>query len=254
MTRKELAICIYNLMKKNQLGNDNKLPSERGLASLFNVTRPLMREALAILEAFGIIEVRDRQGIFIKEKSWNEIELPLSFLTDWPLDILPQVFEARTILEPKAAAIAAKRHSDSDIMKLTETLTEMEKLFKEDIPEKASLGEKWNSIFHTLVVAATHNDVLCRMYEGIIRLYERNATSFPKEDVPMPFEKWPKEIWIEHTNIVDAIANSNSKWAEKLAYQHIVTTQERIYKVTISLGLDLFASVMNTYSSPNESD
>ncbi|GEM_PF-179202 len=245
ITRKELAICIYDQIREGKLGQRGKLPSERELASLFNVTRPLVREALAILEALGIIEVRDRQGIFIKEKSWSEITLPLSFLADWPLDILPQVFEARMILEPKAAAIAAKRRTDSDVEKLQVTLVEMERLFKEDVPEKASLGEKWNSIFHALVVAATRNDVLCRLHEGIIRLYERNATSFPKENVPMPFEKWPKEIWTEHTNIFKAIANSDSQEAAYWAYQHIATTQRRIYDFTQSLGLRLFKPTIN---------
>jgi GntR family transcriptional repressor for pyruvate dehydrogenase complex len=244
MTRRELAVCIYNQIKENMLGHDNKLPSERELARLFNVTRPLVREVLAILEAFGIIEVKDRQGIFIKEKSWNEITLPLSFLTDWPLDILPQVFEARMILEPKAAAIAAKRRTKSDIEKLNEILVEMERFFREDVSERALLGERWNTIFHASVVAATKNDVLCRIHEGIIHLYERNATSFPKENVPMPFEKWPKEIWAEHSSIVNAIVEGDGREAEICAYRHIIATQERIYRFTESLGIDLFGPLM----------
>ncbi len=252
MTRKELAVCIYKQIKENKIGHNNKLPSERELAFLFNVTRPLVREALAILEAFGIIEVRDRQGVFIKEKSWNEIALPISFLTDWPLDILPQVFEARMVLEPKAAAIAARRRTKSDIEKLNEILAEMERLFKEDVSEKASLGERWNTIFHALVVATTKNDVLCRMHEGIIRLYERNATSFPKENVPMPFEKWPREIWAEHSSIVNAIAKGDDREAEVCAYRHIITTQERIYRFTESLGLDFFVPFMHNKLDESE--
>ena len=40
MTRRELAVCIYNHIKEIKLGHNNKLPSERELASLFNVSRP----------------------------------------------------------------------------------------------------------------------------------------------------------------------------------------------------------------------
>lgn len=247
MTRKELAINIYNLIKEGKLGHNGKLPSERKLASMCNVTRPLIREALAILEAFGIIEVRDRQGIFIREKSWSEISLPISFLVDWPLDILPQVFEARLIIEPKAAALAAKRRTESDLEKLRETLAKIEELFKEDKHEKALLGEKWNSIFHALVVASSHNDVLCRMHEGIICLYERNVSSFPKENAPMPFEKWPREIWAEHAGIVDAISKGDEKAAEKRAYQHVAISQERIYHFTKSLGLKFFVPLTNEH-------
>jgi len=244
ITRKELAICIYNQIKEGKLGQGGKLPSERELSSLFKVARPLIREALAMLEALGVIEVRDRQGIFIKEKSWNEITLPISFLSDWPLDILPQVFEARMVLEPKAAAIAAKRRTITDIEKLKVTLSEMEKLFKENISEKGLLGEKWNSIFHALLVAATHNDVLCRVHESIMRLYERNVTSFSKESVPMPFEQWPEEIWIEHCSILNAIINSNSKEAESLVYCHVMNIQKRIYQFTQSLGLQFFVPLI----------
>lgn len=54
------------------------LANESGIS--FNVTRPFIREALAMLEALGIIEVRGREGIYVKEKTWNKIVLPLSFL------------------------------------------------------------------------------------------------------------------------------------------------------------------------------
>jgi GntR family transcriptional repressor for pyruvate dehydrogenase complex len=251
MTRKELAISIYDQIKENKLGRDNKLPSERELANMFQVTRPLIREALAMLEAFGIIEVRDRQGIFIKEKAWSEISLPLSFLVDWPLDILPQVFEARLIIEPKAAAIAAKRRTQSDIEKLKETIFKIEELFKEDRSDKALLGEKWNSIFHAIVVATSHNDVLCRIHEGIIRLYERNVSSFPREKAPMPFEKWPKEIWMEHAGIVDAIEEGNAAEAERRAHEHVLISQERIYRFTQSLGLQFFVP-LNGHAKEDE--
>jgi GntR family transcriptional repressor for pyruvate dehydrogenase complex len=240
MTRREVAILIYKHIKEERFGGGNKLPSERELADMFGITRTLVREALAILEAFGVIEIRDRQGIFIKEKAWKEIALPLSFLMDWPLDILPQVFEVRLIIEPKAAAIAAKKCNQSDLKKLKEIILKAEKLFEEDRPDKAMLGEKWNSIFHAIVIASSHNDVLCRIHEGVIKLYERNVSSFPKENVPTPFEKWPREIWREHAGIVDAIAEGNVAEAERRAYEHVLLSKERIYRFIQSPGLRFF--------------
>ncbi|AER67574.1 regulatory protein GntR HTH [Thermovirga lienii DSM 17291] len=62
MTRREVAILIYKHIKEERFGGGNKLPSERELADMFGITRTLVREALAILEAFGVIEIRDRQG------------------------------------------------------------------------------------------------------------------------------------------------------------------------------------------------
>ena len=62
--------------------------------------------------------------------------------------------------------------------------------------------------------------VLCRMHEGIICLYERNVSSFPKENAPMPFEKWPGEIWAEHAGIVEAISRGDEK-AAAVSYTHL---------------------------------
>ncbi|MCD6156059.1 MAG: FadR family transcriptional regulator [Candidatus Atribacteria bacterium] len=251
MTRKELAITIYSQIKEGKFGGGNKLPSERELANMFSVTRTLVREALAILDAFGIIEIRDRQGIFLKEKTWREISLPLSFLMDWPLDILPQVFEARLIIEPKAAAVAAKKRTQSDLKKLKETILRAKELFEENRPDKTMLGEKWNSIFHAIVIASSHNDVLCRIHEGIIKLYERNVSSFPKENVPTPFEKWPREIWMEHASIVDAIAEGDAAEAERRAYEHVLISKERIYRFYQSPGLR-FLGLLDGYTKEEE--
>jgi DNA-binding GntR family transcriptional regulator len=67
----------------------------------------------------------------------------------------------------------------------------------------------------------------------------------------MPFEKWPKEIWMEHAGIVDAIAEGNAAEAERRAHEHVLISQERIYRFTQSLGLQFFVP-LNGHAKEDE--
>ncbi len=62
-TRKDLIRRLTDLVSQGNVVTGGKLPPERELAALLGTTRPLLREGLIALEALGLLEIRDRQGI-----------------------------------------------------------------------------------------------------------------------------------------------------------------------------------------------
>ncbi|HOO88983.1 MAG TPA: GntR family transcriptional regulator, partial [Synergistales bacterium] len=116
-TRKELIHRLSDLITEGDIVSEGKLPPERELAAILGTTRPLLREALIALEALGVLDIRDRQGIFLAEEKVGEIGRVLGQAQVWPLELLSQVMEIRQLLDPGAAALAALRRKERDIAK-----------------------------------------------------------------------------------------------------------------------------------------
>ncbi|HOO65073.1 MAG TPA: GntR family transcriptional regulator, partial [Synergistaceae bacterium] len=63
--KRALAETLLEHIRQGNIVEQGKLPPERTLAAMLGEKRPQVREAILILEAWGILDVRDRQGIFL---------------------------------------------------------------------------------------------------------------------------------------------------------------------------------------------
>ena len=131
-SRKDLIRRLTDLVSQGNVVTEGKLPTERELAALLGTTRPLLREGLIALEALGLLEIRDRQGIFLAEVNPEEIKRVLGQAQVWPMEVLSQVMEIRQLMDPGAAALAAQRRKERDLEKMDECISMLEKIHEEN--------------------------------------------------------------------------------------------------------------------------
>jgi DNA-binding FadR family transcriptional regulator len=135
-----------------------QLPIEADLCSEFGVSRPIMREATKILSAKGLLASRPRVGTLVRERvHWNLLDSEvLAWLTQStpPARFLDMMFEARTAIEPHAAALAAKKATRHDLATIRKAY--------EDMAAARSPRESLEPDlrFHQAIMDATHNDVI----------------------------------------------------------------------------------------------
>ncbi len=231
--RRALAKELFEHLNsgKIQVNPEGKLPSERDMAAALGVTRPLLRQAIAVLEAFGLLEIRDRQGIFMSRH-----ELPeLIFSGDWPPSMMLEIFQVRMMIEPEAARIVAENRTPEDLRKIGESVAQMGAIIESGREDMESLLSKWNRIFHAQIMAATGNQFLCRIYETVSRAYETASTSLIFRREELRFD----EIFSEHRHILDAIREKNGERAAKLVLHHIQASVERASESLVSSGFKI---------------
>lgn len=105
-----------------------KLPPERELAALFNVTRTTLREALKRLEQLKLIAIRQGQGIMVEDYRTASIDVLLYLLTlDGAIDlsILESILEARDLFGREVARLAARRADQSDLDQMARLMEKM---------------------------------------------------------------------------------------------------------------------------------
>src|SRR4051812_683720 len=98
------------------------------LESELGVSRTVIRESLKVLTAKGLVDARQKRGTIVRDRSrWNLLDADvLRWQADTPTpELLTQLDELRGMIEPGAAALAARRRDDDDLDSLDTALDSM---------------------------------------------------------------------------------------------------------------------------------
>ncbi|WP_187640414.1 FadR/GntR family transcriptional regulator [Bosea sp. F3-2] len=194
-----------------------KIPTELKLSDIFQVSRSVVREAVASLRAEGLLRSRRGSGVFV-ERSTARIG-PFTLSEHARISTIMEVLEFRIAVETEAAALAAQRSSPS----------QDEAIFQcnRDIQRALSLGLPTNDAdfaFHLAVAEASGNSRFREFLEvmgnnGIPRLAIRGAGS----EIAASLE----HIFPEHDRIARAIANSDKNGAREAMREHLEASLRR---------------------------
>ena len=153
----KVAKNIEELVLNKKLKSGDKLPNEIDLSLELNVSRSTIREAIKILVSKNILEVRRGKGTYIGENP-GIVKDPLGVKFMNKKDLLLNLFEARLIIEPEIAAIAAERITDSNLIELEKVFNKM----KEDILADRDHTEN-DKNFHNVIAKSTKNPIIQRI-------------------------------------------------------------------------------------------
>ena len=131
-----------------------RLPSERELMGLFGVGRSTIREAVNGLAMLGAIDIRHGQGAFVA-KHETEAELPQAIAAALSRGFTRDLFEARRLVEPHLARLAAVRRTEGNLRDLDGALEDHERALAVGIS-----AVEYSVHFHVLVGAAANSEVL----------------------------------------------------------------------------------------------
>lgn len=99
--------------------DNRQFPIEADIAKAHGVSRSVIREAVKMLTAKGLLSARPRQGTIVEPSaSWNLFDpdiLRWSLERKFSIDLLRQFNQLRVGIEPEAAALAARVHDDASM-------------------------------------------------------------------------------------------------------------------------------------------
>ncbi|MCX7779740.1 MAG: FadR family transcriptional regulator [Negativicutes bacterium] len=217
-TYTEIVEQITNLIKTGALKPGEKLPSERVLAQELGIGRQSLREAFSVLEASGVLEVRPGRGTYVREDGLANTENLLIGYSEFDRPF--ELMEARRIIEPQTARLAAERAEDAEI-------AEMEQLVKR-MEEMAGLGghpSAEDKKLHLLIAKASRNVVLQKTMNLIVESMGEKLWLTLKEQsltVPGRNERYQRE----HRELLEAIRRRDSEEAAAVMLKHLAGIEE----------------------------
>jgi GntR family transcriptional repressor for pyruvate dehydrogenase complex len=200
---------IKQLIVSDQFRMGDRLPSERELAQQLSASRHSVREALRVLHAVGILEIYPGSGTYVSRTA--DVRLSKSiFETIVEKDLRFSVLEARRILEPGIAALAAVRATNQDLAAIEHHVVTMEEQVREGVDYTAAdLG------FHLSLASATQNLVLIRMIKALENLL-----------IVIPPNKERAAFF--HRLIYAAVKSRDSKSAFKAMEEHLLDLERNL--------------------------
>jgi len=147
----------------------DKLPNESILAEQLLVSRTTVREAVKILVAEGILEIRRGRGTYVNENALSYRDPFGLFALEDKRQLALDYFELRQVLEPACAKLAAERATEAEIDAIL--------CYERIAAEKIASGEQFTRAdqdFHQMISRATHNPVIEKMMLAVVEAI-RNA-------------------------------------------------------------------------------
>ena len=132
------------------------------LETELGASRSVVREAIRVLADKGLVYALPKRGTVVRERDgWSLLDPDLlrwQYESQTDTTFLSNLAEVRAIVEPAAAALAARRRTDEDLAAMEQALEQMA-----DVDAEPAAIVAADVTFHTALLAATHNDLLQRM-------------------------------------------------------------------------------------------
>lgn len=184
----------------------DKLSGEVEFSETLDVSRSAYREAVQALIAKGMVESRPKTGTHVLPRSrWNLLDpevLAWAFAGEPDIEFVRNLFELRAIVEPAAAALAAKRRNQAELKAMRDALAAMT---RHTLATEA--GRTADRDFHDAILRATRNDALVTLSSSIgaavslTTLFKQRGSSLPRNAIP------------DHRRVFDAIAEGDAEAA-----------------------------------------
>ena len=180
-----------------------------------DVSRTVVREAVKVLAAKGLIVSRPKTGTHVRDRRyWHMLDPDV---LAWRLEAEPgddfymSVFETRRVIEPAVAALAATRASDDEVAELEAAYARMVKSAGSD---QAAYIEA-DIRFHELILEGCHNELLTHLgstLRGVFRATFTRTQGIAEETLPL------------HEAVLDGIRDGDADAAETATLNLIETT------------------------------
>ncbi|QEN85115.1 FadR family transcriptional regulator [Labrys sp. KNU-23] len=213
---------MHRAIKSGAYKPDERLPTEHDLAIEFEVSRPIIREALRRLREQGFIYSRRGAGSFVRAVGMRE---PLGFGQLENVADLLNCYEFRLTVEPAATAAAAERHDAANLAAIRQALELMR-----DATNRQSHREDADFQFHLAIARAAQNSYFFTAMEALkdhIAVGMRfHGASVKREATGLT------RVFAEHEAIAEAIASRDGAKARQLMHDHLTGSRDRLFQAS----------------------
>lgn len=199
-----LAIRILS----GELTPESSPQTEADLCRELGVSRTVLREAVKVLAAKGLVDVRPKTGMRIRpRRDWTLIDRELM---TWQAEVgfseefVRNLFQARLMLEPPTAAAAAIKGTDEDLKGIGEAFARMEK----EASDFSAYVED-DCAFHDRITRATQNDYLIQINRILLDAVRGAQTLFRSRREGPEIEL----ALALHKDVCEAILHRDPEWA-----------------------------------------
>ncbi len=209
---------IKQALINDELAPGDFLPSEAELTRNLGVGKSSVREAIKMLQAMGILEVRRGQGTRVREHPSEDALNSLVFQMILAKGVTKDMLELRAMFEPAYTIMAMHRATPQDLVRIRGAIRDLEKALSSNAQDS-----RYDLAFHMAVLHATHNPLVIRIGETMMELFDASIETSMRTlpEVALKDHKAILKAFEEKDEaaVRDAIRVSSASWETNLTYR-----------------------------------
>lgn len=209
---------IKEYILENNLKPGDPLPPEGQLVEDLGVGRSSVREAVKSLQSLGIVDVRQGDGLYVRELNFDPMLENFMFGMQFNPHTLAELLQIRVWLEAAVIGDAVQHIQDKELVKLEAILNTWE--------ERVKAGEEYADLdesFHQTIYEIIGNETLMKLFSVFWIVFvslENEVTHDPD----------PQAVLKEHRSILDAIKAHDRTLTRKRLTEHFDSIKVRTQK------------------------
>jgi GntR family transcriptional regulator, transcriptional repressor for pyruvate dehydrogenase complex len=211
---------VRSLIHEGKLTPGDRLPPEREMCERFGVSRVTVREALRVLEAGGLVEIRvgAHGGAFVTQPTSDRVGASITDLLTLSSVTAGDVTEVRMVLEVGILPLLCDNADEEDFAALEAICDQQEAAL-----DSGAYDVTLSAQFHTRLAAATHNtafEMLIHSFHGPLLMSLATAQKTAPEMGKRGVE--------EHRGLIAAIRAGDAETGERIMREHLSRTADRL--------------------------
>lgn len=201
-------LAMITIDKKFASGD--KLPNENELSAKLKISRTTLREAIRILVAHKVLEIKRGKGTFVTNRQDFGENFGLEELSTIKLNVR-DLYEMRLIFEPQTAYYAAKRATDKELERILHygNLEEEKILNNEDRTDV-------EQAFHKSIAKATHNEFMNKLMPILYKAIDKGVILSHENKSVI------QDTLNDHHMIMEFLENRDAEGAKTAMKLHII--------------------------------
>ncbi|MCX6066992.1 MAG: FadR/GntR family transcriptional regulator [Chloroflexi bacterium] len=209
---------IKQYILDHNLKPGDALPPEGQLVEDLGVGRSSVREAVKSLQSVGIVDVRQGNGLYVRELNFDPMLEAFIFGMQFDPNTLAELLQIRTWLEGAVIGDAVGHLSDDDLTRLEAVL--------QTWAGRVKAGEEYSDLdetFHQIIYGVLGNQTMMKLFSAF-------WVSFTSLDSEITHDADPEDVLQIHHSILDAIRTRDPNLTRRQLSQHFDHVKNRIDK------------------------
>lgn len=215
----EIYAQILLQLSTGQYKTGDRLPTEKELSASFDVSRPVVREALQHLQNDGLIDARRGSGTFVRRLPPHEMA---HYTDDARIAQYMRAYEVRRGLEVETARLAAMRINQAHRRRIGQALTLLEETMRAGLDALEADFQ-----FHLEIARATENDLFEKQLM-FLRPDMMGTMRIASTITVKRSDERRERVIQEHRDIFQAISAGDAELAKLYMQYHLISVRNRI--------------------------
>ena len=224
--------CMNKLQKvilSGQFRIGERLPSERELAKMLGVSRPVLHEAIVALNMQGLVHIEARRGVFVSDYRCESSMALMNTLLEYEEgDFDPELFrslmEGRLLIERETARLAAEKRDEQTLQKLQELVEKGKNLLNSNSQELTD----YDFQFHLEIALASGNRMYPMILNSLKGVHRNLAGKFYRDILGKPQVQTVLDF---HQSLLDAVARQDPQTASQIMADLLRHGEENINRI-----------------------